>query len=882
MPSPTRKAPSVTKTLLSLTLSDPSNRSCADCCSALVDPSDVHASLCPSLETVQRSEQRLKVSVALHDFRHTHRAFAPHDVKATQAVDPGKSVNQRLGGHGIFICSRCAEAHRKLGQNVTKVIPVQESSQWTQSEAELMTNSGGNARCKIVYEAYVPETWHKRRPTASSSLEDRVIFCKAKYEALAFVMPPLGPLSKTAWESILERNHMAKQYMSPGLKNIHSLVPAATSEASVQDFSRTKGGVMPHRLIDFFCVVSNSSQLHPNESSKDLSHLSSPEEINLWPQVTDCYPPQTSYSDMIFPEHLPTFVLPNGCSPKSTQPAPTFFTFVLTLGDGDRIYGGGLQIYDEHMESEHLKSLILTSGYEGDLPPFLDESDVVFLPKCLVLLSHYPFFDLFRESLLELYRITLVQAPLPIERYVANLVSEIPLPPRGKVRVEFGFTSSRLICIERPPPNQLPLANFSYRPMFACLSAGNIMVVLGCLMEECKVALMSSHCSILTPVAEALLSSIFPFVWQGLYIPVMPYSLVELLDAPVPFLIGLDSRYFQETPPSRRPKNVVFVDLDRDVVHLGVDDLTDANRRIPPLPSRDAHKLKNSLDASGDLVYLLPRNGIKGCIMEGHEELLLITNSERPKYAQMHSVNIDEGSISRESVLDRTKKAYDEHELLEAVPGFRDGQLRLQDGESDILSGDASKKRSMRRVPRFKRNTRTQMLVESMEASGQSHLLDMNDPAGFSPTALRRAFLRFFVATFSNYGKFIKVGRDSDLFDDLGFLQDLGEDPEATSFVGRVLKTQMFQRFLEERLEDPDTPEIRFFDESIVEKYNRSRVSQMQKGGKLPTPFLDDESGKVSCLGRDLKFFFLFSFSRTFSLFPSTDHQDLYTPTPKQ
>ena len=848
--STTKKGPSVTKTLLSLTLSDPTNRSCADCCSALVDPSDVHASLCPSLETVQQCEQWAKVSVALHDFRHTHRAFAPHDVQAKQALDPGKRINQRLGGHGIFICSRCAEAHRKLGQNVTKVMPVQDSSLWTQTEADFMTQSGGNARSKTVYEAYMPDTWQKRRPTASSSLEERVIFCKAKYEALAFVMPPPGPLSKTAWESILERNEMAKPYMSPGLKNIHSLVPAVASEPSVLDSGRTKAAGMPHRLIDFFCVVSNSSQLHPNELLRDLSHLSSPEEINLWPQVTDCYPPQNSYSDMVFPEHLPTFVLPNGCSPKSIQPSPTFFTFVLTLGDGDRIYGGALQIYDEHMDSETLKSLILSSGYdEGDLPPFLDETDVVFLPKCLILLSHYPFFDLFRESLLELYRITLVQAPLPIERYVANLVSEIPLPSRGKVRVEFGFTSSQLICIERPPPNQLPLVNFSYRPMFACLSVGNIMVVLGCLMEECKVALMSSHCSLLTPVAEALLSSMFPFVWQGLYIPVMPYSLLELLDAPVPFLIGLDSRYFRETPPARRPKNVVFVDLDRDIVHLGVDDLTDVNRTIPPLPSRDALKLKTALETAGGLVYLLPRNGIKGCIMEGHEELLLITNTERPNYAHMHSVNIEEGSICRESVLERTNKAYDEHQLLEAIPGFRDGQLRLQDDESDVSLVDANKKRNVRRIPRFKRSIRTPILVESMEASVQSHLLDMNDPGGFSPTAIRRAFLRFFVATFANYGKFIKEGSDSNLFDDLRFLQDLGEDPETTLFLGRVLKTQMFQRFLEERLENPDTPEIRFFDESIVEKYNRSRVTQMQKGGKLPTPFLDDESGKVSCLG---------------------------------
>ncbi len=31
---------------------------------------------------------------------------------------------------------------------------------------------------------------------------------------------------------------------------------------------------------------------------------------------------------------------------------------------------------------------------------------------------------------------------------------------------------------------------------------------------------------------------LFPFVWQGIYIPVLPYNLHEYLDAPVPFIMG--------------------------------------------------------------------------------------------------------------------------------------------------------------------------------------------------------------------------------------------------------------------------------------------------------------------------------------------------------
>ncbi|CAN0363203.1 unnamed protein product, partial [Discosporangium mesarthrocarpum] len=42
--------------------------------------------------------------------------------------------------------------------------------------------------------------------------------------------------------------------------------------------------------------------------------------------------------------------------------------------------------------------------------------------------------------------------------------------------------------------------------------------------------------------------------------------------APVPFLVGIHQRYLRDTPPSKRPEGVVFIDLDEDVVELGMDE----------------------------------------------------------------------------------------------------------------------------------------------------------------------------------------------------------------------------------------------------------------------------------------------------------------------
>lgn len=58
---------------------------------------------------------------------------------------------------------------------------------------------------------------------------------------------------------------------------------------------------------------------------------------------------------------------------------------------------------------------------------------------------------------------------------------------------------------------------------------------------------------------------IFPFQWQCPYIPICPLSLADVLNAPCPFIVGVDSRYFDLYDP---PPDVVCVDLDTNTIYL--------------------------------------------------------------------------------------------------------------------------------------------------------------------------------------------------------------------------------------------------------------------------------------------------------------------------
>jgi DENN (AEX-3) domain len=249
--------------------------------------------------------------------------------------------------------------------------------------------------------------------------------------------------------------------------------------------------------------------------------------------------------------------------------------------------------------------------------------------------------------------------------------------------VKFGFTIHDCWTIERPPENQLPLVNFSFQPLFTCLSISNILVVVGCLLQETRVALVSKHYAVLGPAAEALLNLLFPFHWQGMYLPILPYNMLEILDAPVPYLVGLHSRFLSEVPVERRPTGVVIVDLDRDEVHLGFDDASDSTpRHIPSLPDRHAMKLKTKLVEFASGVYVVPNTQRVGYISNGLG--VEVSTHEREPFAQTslnESPTTSPNIRRRRDVVPLTDKAFRDNELLVPISGFLSEQGYLYQRE---------------------------------------------------------------------------------------------------------------------------------------------------------------------------------------------------------
>lgn len=108
-------------------------------------------------------------------------------------------------------------------------------------------------------------------------------------------------------------------------------------------------------------------------------------------------------------------------------------------------------------------------------------------------------------------------------------------------------------------------------------------------LTEQKILIHSLRPATLTAVAEAVVSLLFPFKWQCPYIPLCPLGLAEVLHAPVPYLIGVDSRFFDLYDP---PSDVTCVDLDTNNISV-----CESQRHLTTklLPKRAARILKQTL-----------------------------------------------------------------------------------------------------------------------------------------------------------------------------------------------------------------------------------------------------------------------------------------------
>ena len=135
--------------------------------------------------------------------------------------------------------------------------------------------------------------------------------------------------------------------------------------------------------------------------------------------------------------------------------------------------------------------------------------------------------------------------------------------------------------------------------LFRCLQLDGIIEIYTALLLERKVLMVSKHKALLTQVINCFLSFMFPFQWKHPLIPILPLTMIETLDAPFPYFIGIEPTPLLDELDIEG--DVIRVELDTGIIMVPNDQLTGSH--IPQMPFRECKALKTRLhNASKHLI----------------------------------------------------------------------------------------------------------------------------------------------------------------------------------------------------------------------------------------------------------------------------------------
>ncbi|KAG7375984.1 ARS-binding factor 1 [Phytophthora pseudosyringae] len=355
--------------------------------------------------------------------------------------------------------------------------------------------------------------------------------------------------------------------------------------------------------------------------------------------------PSSDQPDFALPDGVPYFCIPESeafFNPSVYQRKPTFFSFILTGGDGVHAYGFALHFFEKYTTA--------ASGWR---------------PRVLCLISHHPFFSLFKEIVSWMYRSryfktedSLVQTKIAYacedcSWFLSPRHAALALPvqegqnfsssrgPTGQIRTStpgwkgdpetnsiqvreqyYHVLPQLLRNASRPLPGRslnirmhgrdffryhvqrgkaVHLDDYCFQMLFQCLSLKNVIYIVNCLLLEQRVLVHSSHQGLLTPICEALCALLFPFGWKHVFIPFLPVKLIEYLQAPVPYFIGLHTSSLATRVGAEMFASCVVVHLDKDKVvspiFSRVDDYS-VDFALSRLPSKEVTALIGSLEGT--------------------------------------------------------------------------------------------------------------------------------------------------------------------------------------------------------------------------------------------------------------------------------------------
>ena len=171
--------------------------------------------------------------------------------------------------------------------------------------------------------------------------------------------------------------------------------------------------------------------------------------------------------------------------------------------------------------------------------------------------------DSFKEMLGEL--IVIIQCStkknIDILNYLMFTYSLLKPPNHCLFELTYKYSSVHMYF---PSATEVPtvLNDSNIKLLFSVINTSIIIKLYCCLLTERKIVLISETPTLLYKICNGLFKLIFPFKWMHTFIPAIDENQIDLLETPVPYVIGLVSSAANLNELSTRFTDSVFVNID--------------------------------------------------------------------------------------------------------------------------------------------------------------------------------------------------------------------------------------------------------------------------------------------------------------------------------
>ena len=405
-----------------------------------------------------------------------------------------------------------------------------------------------------------------------------------------------------------------------------------------QNFERLKEELdKANNFIDYFLVVGLPPKIFMEKwlYNSDVDYLNEKFKDNFQPKVISSFPNYEKHT-IAFDDSVISHCFPNGFKAiiSSEQPKTKVFSFILdnnyfnlnfpqkyltclicyeNILKYKKLYDAYKQYKKEDKKENEIKEIFdkINNNINNEFDESKENNEInsnSYIPKCLMVMSLYPYFAEFEKILTEIYKYSLIieqeknvikedeaklqkdevqnfeiidmnqlegkqekkefnidinKITVPMDKIIENLLIELPVPPRGIFKVKYTLINQERE-LKQNLMNQLPIVDINLKRLFT-FDVKEIVKMYHNLFLETRILFFSENIQLLNMYIFGLLSLLYPFQYQYQVVTILPEENFEIIESITPFIAGINMPYrddFFEIRDLTLSDAILIVDID--------------------------------------------------------------------------------------------------------------------------------------------------------------------------------------------------------------------------------------------------------------------------------------------------------------------------------